>query len=682
MAHSDRVCLGRFTVDEICSSDFVDKYHADTDKTVRVQLTDRTVELPMQLVIMNSFLWPIYRKFDIPITSDKVFFPDRDVDKDTGKVSFSFTSDTVTRCTNEIYNELILFHKIPDHMEALAQVWLCINAFSSFADRYTREYQVSLDILSVAGLCAQEPMKKIIERQIDTSHGPKVAEKQFAKDSAELMQLLSGDELKDNHLRKFMLTKLLKRNQLPQMLYAYGSRSDIDDRMMKHAISESAMSGLLGVESFAIEALSAKKAEYFNSAVIQDAQYFARRVKLASTEMRTLHPGSCGSNVTLTVVIPAKHKHNYLGKFVKVDESTRHLLDERKWPQYPDDESVELTKSNIDLFIERPIQMWSVFGCRYTDGFCEHCAGYMHQRLQAYLPPDIHPGVNYATLVVASVTQKILSAKHLIKTSSKEFLLPERTLKFFARSGDALVWQQGAANGIKKCKIRVENSCLLGPLNDLTRAVLPSGSNFSRISQIAIVKPNGDVAELVVMNDGVTYPYFSAYAMEYMRDHYKEIAADADYIDIPMQDFDFDLPMFLYTSTNDDMVSYVDRVEKFLMGSDKRGIRSYTNISACLHDFSELVYSKSDVSIFAIEVLLRCYLTNPNPDVPGVPVITDPNAPVQFAGLSDVISNEALSTKLAFQGVKDFMRDPLPTLDSIGTGYGYYSSLFGFSKIT
>lgn len=667
------------TVAEVSTPEFIEA-HACDHAEVNIKLSDGVVKLPCQMACFNAMLWPIYLHFNIPVDKKHVFFLDRSVDKETGKASYSFTADTVTRCTNQIYNELILFHKIPDHMEALAQVWLCINRFSSFADRYTREYQVSLDILSVAGLCAQEPLKRILDRKIDTSHGSKSAEKQFAKDSAEMMKLIAGDELEDNRLRKFMRTKLFNRNQVPQMLYAYGTRSDIDDRMMKHAISESAMSGLRGVESFAIEALSAKKAEYFNSAVIQDAQYFARRVKLSSTEMRTLHPGHCGSNVTLTVVIPAKHKYNYLGKFVKVDDTTRHLLAKRKWPQYPNDESVELAKDNIDLFIERPVQMWSVFGCRYTDGFCEHCAGYMHQRLISYLPPDIHPGVNYATNVVASVTQKILSAKHLIKTSSKEFILPERTLKFFSRSGDAIVWQPGAAKGIRKCKIRIENSCLLGPLNDLTRAVLPSGSNFSRISKIAIVSPKNEVIELLDINDGVTYPYFSAYAMEYMRDHYKDIANDADYIDIPMQDFDFDLPMFLYTSTNDDMVSYVARVEKFLMGADKGGIRTYTNIAACLHDFSELVYTKSDVSIFAIEVLLRCYLT-PEDGKVGVPVITDPSAPVRFSGLSDVISNEALSTKLAFQGIKDFMRDPLPTLDSIGSGYGYYSCLFGYSKI-
>ena len=123
MLRTNRASLGKFTVDEVCSADFVDKYHGDTDKVAQVQLADRSVELPVQLVIMNSFLWPIYRKFDVPITTDRVFFPDRAVDKSTGKATYSFTSETVTRCTNAIYNELSLFHHVQDHMQVLAQVW-------------------------------------------------------------------------------------------------------------------------------------------------------------------------------------------------------------------------------------------------------------------------------------------------------------------------------------------------------------------------------------------------------------------------------------------------------------------------------------------------------------------------------------------------------------------------------
>ena len=670
------------SVEEVITDDFIESHAEQIGTDVLIPLKDGTVRLPIQLVVLNALLWSIYVHFNIPITKAKVFFPDRKVDKDTGKAVFSFTSETVNRCVSSIYNELILDYQVPDMMDALMQVWICINRFAMFADRHTRPYQVSLDALSLAELCVQPPMKKIISRPIDASHGIKIAEQQFEKTTKDLMEALGKEGLlKNNVLKPFMLTKLLKRNQVPQMFFAFGTRSDIDDSMMKHPIGESAFSGLKSVADFAIETLSAKKAEYFNSSVIQDAQYFARRCRLAVSSMPNLYAGHCGNTHTLTYTIPEANKYNYLGKYVKVDDQTRDLLAKRKHkPQHYEDESVELTKENIDRFVGRPIQMWTIFGCRHIDGFCEHCAGYKHQRLKAYVPPGIHIGVFSATKAVSAVTQKILSAKHLIKTSSKEFAINPRASRFFTKSGDAIIWQPGVARGMRRCKIRIESRALHGPLSDLTRKVIPSGVSFAKINKIGIINDKGTTIDILEMSDGVTYPYFSAYAMEYMKNHYDQITVDSDYIDIPMQDFDFNRAVLRYTAVNDDMVSFVKRVESFLMGSkDCVSIKDYTNIATCLQDFSEIIYAKTDVDIFHIEVMLRGYLVDPT-GKPGIPVVEDLDGPVMFDGMCNVISNAALSTKLSFQGLGNYFSSAKPMLNAVGAVKGYNDALFHFAR--
>ena len=675
---TSRKVIATITPQEASDPNFISAHAKDMKSDVLIKLDDgSTVQLPVVMAIFQGLLWPAYTTFNIPITKNEIFWPDRKVDKDTGKAIYSFTSDTVKRCSDKIYNELILKYRIPNYMDGVAQIWLIINRFAMFADRHTREYQTSLDLLSLAKLYVQKPMKDICERTIDCTHGTKYAEKQFEQGGKELMAVLGKPGLlKDNVLMPFMLTKLLKRNQVPQCFFAYGTRSDIDDSMMKHAISASAFKGLNGVEDYAIESLSAKKAEYFNSAVIQDAQYFARRCRLASSTAPKLYKGSCGSDVTLTVEIPEKYKQHYIGKFVKVDDETRDLLAQREWqPQHGEDYSVELTEKNINRFIGRPVQMWSPFGCRHTDGVCEHCAGYMHQRLEAYCPEDIHLGVFYATKVVSAVTQMILSAKHLIKTSSKEFNFAPQAAKYFLKAGDAIVWQPGTVKGIRNCSVRLESGALIGSLNDLTRQTLPSGVSFSRVDKVGLLNSKGETIDVIQIGDGTTTPFFSGYMMQYMREHYKSIVQDGDYIDIPMKDFDFTKAFLRYTAVNDDMVSYVKRVEKFLMSR----IREYTSISQALKDFSELVYTKAGVSIFAIEIMLRCYLRDEKFE--GIPVLTDTNAPVRFAGMNDVISSASLTTKLAFQGLIEMFKDPQPTLHKIGNGYGYYDSLFNCAKV-
>lgn len=669
-----------FTVEQLTDQNVIDQL-AEANCDCDITLDDGVITLHSNLVVFNAIFWSIYvhfrktyPKMGIVIDKEHVFFPDRSVDKTTGIVSYSFTSETVMRCCCEIYNELILKYRLKHHMEAVAKVWDVIGRFTGFADKHTRKYQVSLDALSLSELCAQAPIKEVIERTLDDSHGTKFAEKQMEQLTDDLMKRLRQPGLiADNVLMPFMLVKLLKRNQVPQMFGAFGPRSDITDEMMSHSISASAFSGLSGVEDFAIESLSAKKAEYFNSAVIQEAQYFARRCRLGASRMPKLYPGSCGSTVTIPVVINPKHKKNYYGKFVKVDDSTRHLISKMKYRLY-DDDSVELTPANIDLFTNRRIQMWSPFGCRHTDGICEHCAGFMHQHLQGYIPEGIHLGIFCTTKTVSAVTQKILSAKHLIKTSSKDYVFQPKVAKYLTKIGDAVIWLPQVVKAMKRCSLRLENTSFLGPLHDLTRDNLPTGVSFSKVARIGLVNDKGTVVDLLELADESTCPYFSNYMMEYLKKNYERLSVDPDYIDIPLDNFDFDRPFLKFTSVNDDMVAFVHRVDKFVMNQ----IRDYTSIEACLRDFSELIYAKTDVNIFAIEVMLRSYLLDPNG--PKIPVITDIEAPVRFAGLGDVISGAALSTKLSYEGVKAYFADPDPTLNTVGAGYGFNDPMFNFSR--
>ena len=673
-----RKVLGTFAPRDLTAWHVIDHIAEEKDKDVLVNLEDAQIRLPVQLAIFNALIWSVWLEFGVPINLDRVYFPDRKVDKDTGQVTYSFTSDTLHSVLCLVYNELILKYNVEPYMNVVAAVFRCIQRFATFADTHTRAYQSTLDMISMSQLCVQKPIKDIISRKLDDTHGTKYAEKQHEKMTNDLMKILADPTaLEYNPLLSFMLTKMLKRNQVPQMFGAYGTRSDINDDMKKHAISESAMSGLQSIDDYAIEALSARKAAFFNNAVIQRAQYFARRVRLGASKISKLYRGWCGSEVTIPFTIRSKFKKNFLGKFVKVDDTTRHLLKDRVWPQYPNDDSVELTKDNIDLFVDREIQMWSPFGCRYTDGVCEHCAGCMHQKLHAYIPENIWLGVFMSTFVVSPVTQLILSAKHLIKTSSKEYILPELSQKYIDKSGDALLFNKIVGKSIKNKKLwlRLEQNSFLGPLNDLSRDTLPRGAAFTKIDRLGLVDEKGTVLDVIELSDKITMLYLSEYAIYYLHTQFKKIRVDKDYVDIPMENFDMSKAIVKYTVVNDDMVSFVNRVDTFVMND----VRDFTNITECLDRFSSLIYGKADAHIFPIEMMLRGYLASENSL--DIPVITDPKARVRFVGLGEVISNAALSTKLAYQGVNAFFEDPMPTLQSIGSGDGFYDTLFAYSRI-
>ena len=165
--------------------------------------------------------------------------------------------------------------------------------------------------------------------------------------------------------------------------------------------------------------------------------------------------------------------------------------------------------------------------------------------------------------------------------------------------------------------------------------------------------------------------------MTYMKQHFKDIKSDnAEFIDIPLKDFDFGKPIFMYTAVNDDMLTYVLGTDRFLCSK----ICDYRSIGKCLQDFSTLVYSKSDINIFYIEMMLRAFLITVGGKDHTIPIITDPNAPVEFDKMSSMISESALSTKLSFERLEELFERPEPTLFDKGDGYGFNDFLCGFIK--
>lgn len=648
------------TAAQLCEPGYAERMSEQTgDCTVQFD-DNREVVMPIRLALMNGMLWTVYRAFDVPIVPEKIFWLD------------SICDETPIDCGTVMYRELVLKLKQP-HLEVLSKVWIMMNRIFRFIHRKCRAYQVSLSALMLDRMCMQEPMKEVCTREMDESLGTRVGEAVFAQITKDLYSVLqTPGKLAYNPLAPFMKTKLLKRNQLPQMFCAYGPRSDITDEMMKHIINANAFSGLVDVRDFATEYLSAKKAQFNNTGTIRKAQYFARRLRLSASKIPKIYPGWCGSDATLKFFIDPKHKMNFIGKYIKVTPEEFKKYDTEGIHLY-DDCSIALTKQNIDHFAGKVVSMWSPFCCKHTDGICEHCIGYMNQHAIAFLPPDIQLGVYCATKLGSVVTQRILSSKHLIKTNSKEYILGQDVLRYFSKNNDTLIIQASAIPLLRKSYLRILVSDI-GPTSDLSHSPLPSGEAWSTINQAQVVTDEGNVIDTLCMTDWTTFPYFSNYAMSYMKQHYKELRIGGEFVDIPMKDFDFHKPMFKFTAVNDDMVTYVTNVDQFLCAK----ICDYRSVPKCLTDFSNLVYSKADISIFYIELMLRAFLVDRSGANFSVPIITDTDQPVEFDRMSSTISEASVSTKLSFERLKELFEHAEPTLYSRGNGYGLNDAHFNF----
>ena len=598
-----------------------------------------SVEVPTRMFILNVLFWEPNMKFGIvPESSD--FFNIKTI-----------TTDSIKDIQTKLYKKAL--RRCPDvpYMRIVMEYLYNIDRLSNFVQKYMGIYMPSIDALGLARLMENPALKKLAEYEFDDKLGTKVAEQQLKSMSKELITHLKDPNLPNNCLLPYMQAGTLKSNQIPQFLIAYGARSDVDDTMKRHVVSRSSFTGLQTVEDFAIESLSAKKSIYFSRDVIRKSQYFGRKMRLACAAIEKIYPGSCGSPGWIPYTIDESMAENYIDRIIVTEKGDRILLDKR----------------NIGDYVGKPIRLVSQFACRHTDGICEHCAGYGEDILLKYMPPEIHIGLLSSSKVSSVVSQKILSAKHLVSTSSKTYILPDIAQTYFYKVEDMIFWNKDMQKKFDKVKFRIPNETI-NQISDLNLDTLPAAENYSKISFIELMVDD-EVAARIPLEADVFVPYFSTETLTHFHEHYRSIKVDDEYTTFSLAGFDVNKPFMKYIILNDDMITYTKRVADFL---GQRMI-NYIDVASCIHDFNTVVYQKSSINSFFTETVVRSHLISGEEDF-RIPVVTDPMN-VRFGNLADVISESSVSGKLAYEKIKDYLSKPSTPL--LFKRHGLFAPYFG-----
>jgi hypothetical protein len=533
------------------------------------------------------------------------------------------TSERKFEIWTEYYKELVDSCAVDHH--AIYQIYAeAVNYLSNFIVRFLGAYQQSMSILSLSKIQCDKALKDIVNVPYRKDVSTDVIEKDIELRTKELTRVLSTkDTIKDNVLYTFMMSGGLKKNQIPQQMIAFGTRSDIDDVMMKNWVPSSAMRGIQNVTEYGIEGLSVKKSEHYKKDVICDSQYSARGTRLNCSILPHRYPGDCGSRLLLPYVIPDRSAFNYLDKVCFING-----------------EKVNITMETLPHLVGKTIELISPLGCRYTDGVCEHCAGRATTRPWAFIP-DVHLGMYSATKVGDAVSQMVLSAKHLIRTKSILYEFVENASDYFTMTGTDISVNSAICDRVKGWKMKVPIRFIghiAGHGNEMKIE-----ESLTEISYIVWVFDDGTELTVNMSNDRVC-PYFSTKFLEYLRCIHNDISIteDDEYV-IPMDKYNIRWPVMKYNIINDDMVSYTENCDKFV----KDKVASYKSASMALRDFAAVIYSKSSINIFYLEVLLRTMMRKPGEE-PGLPIVEDYNN-VRFGGICKNISTHTLSQKLVFE---------------------------------
>lgn len=587
--------------------------------TVVVELSDGKIRVGIRQAFLNLFYWEVPTAFGIPIC--KRHF-----------VKYSPPNMSNIISALDPYYDEIMGMDIHNAKKLKMTLWNVIQQLYRLASTTLLPYISSIDIEDLAMIMEDPPMKAIIDTKwkLRPEMGTDVIEKYIDAQNKAIMNLLgTKDALKCQVLLPYQKVKQLNKFQVPQTMYAFGVRTDVNDNIVRLPVIGSAIDGLQNIEEFAVESLSAKKSAFYNHMAVRDSQYFGRRQHLIASSVQHIHDGDCGSTALVKFYVTEENCMNLIGKNI-----------------VENGQLINLTQDNVRNYINQEIHMRSPMTCRYRKGVCQVCGGSVLGNINR----NINIGILSAVHVIEPTTQKILSAKHLIKTMSMIYEIPGEAAKILVRSKSSeLKWKPDMAAHVKDLQIGIPMHCMKAAIHDVTmlrtdRVIVEE--HFTSMMGFALRDKQGNTQQYYLESGG-QIPFLTSEMLIHFRDHYDEMELVDGVIWLPLAGTE-NMPIFRTVVVNDNMLLFVKSVSEFL----NKTISVHTDCSNALRAFSDIIYSKVSTNIVHIEVLLKAYLVEGNGRF-DIPLVTDPSN-VHFQTNSAILSNRHVGVKLGFEKLDEY----------------------------
>lgn len=575
---------------------------------------NKRVKMHSRDMLVHGILWKNLLHFGVEIDKSQVY------------EVYPVAGNMISKCLTTQYTTLLEKCESVPHTDIIYKLWESIHEIYRFYYVNLGAYVCTTDILDMIDVVFAPELTHLTLKDLPTNMGTGEAERVFAKRSKELNNTLTEiGAMEYNPIINFMQTGVFKGNQIPQLVMALCTRDDIDGKMLPHIMNCSAMSGMKTLADLGTEAAAPKKTTFYNTSIIKETQSFYRSMRLLTCNLNITYKGDCGNRNMINHLIEKGYGHNYIDKVVKYKGKM-----------------VAITRDNFHKFEGEYVLLISPIACRHTDGVCEHCAGRATTNPWAYLP-DVRIGVYAASVIFSDISQKVLSAKHLIKTFTVILEMSQTAAKYLATDAKSnLKLNRSMLKNLKDWSILVETE-FVGHPNDLRySSITPMG--FGKFKRIGFKNRNTDkiVAFPITTND-MTH-HFSTDMLEHMRDVVDEISMVEKFYEIPLDGYNSRRAIINVVAKNDDIVAYSKRIRTMF----KSGISEYPNIELALACIAGEIHSKVDANIFFIELIIKAIMNSVLPD----------DGKINIGTMKSVIASNNVAAKLGHEEVKRYLFSP------------------------
>ena len=362
-----------------------------------ITFNDKNFSMRVNSFIVHMIFWKPFLEFDKPFNEDFIV--------DTSHINSDVISnylDLVIKYFITENNQDRLNNVISEIREELSWISLdfnptignTINLYDKIQlakrnERYNELIHTKLD--------ENELSMEEIEKEIDTR-------------TKELVGILKKE---DNCFKDYLGSgEGINIGQLSQFEVCIGGKPDPKGRIFPKIINSNFLvGGLQSASDYFIDASGGRKASIINFSQVKVSGYMTRKLSLLCMNT-VLDPelDDCGSTNYLNVTVDSKKTLNRLNGRYGILDGKEILID----------------KHNTDL-IGKEIGLRSpVTCCSHNGKVCRKCYGELSK-----INNSIHIGVLGCQFLTEQQTQKMLSAKHLLKTNSESINWPEEFLEFF-----------------------------------------------------------------------------------------------------------------------------------------------------------------------------------------------------------------------------------------------------------
>lgn len=602
-------------------------------------------------IILFRFLLDFQYKFEFSITSDLWVT--------NYYTNGFFTNGTYLSIYSLVFRKIVEVSGRKDNNDLLASLfesmYIAITNINNVLVVDKIDYAIGIEILDVLDIQFDE---RIIGGIINSAKEKTVAAVENTYNV--LDEVMVSEKYDGNPVRLAYQSRAISIAQIRQLLGSRGFLTEISSKIFNIPMTNSFALGFKNMYDAAIESRAGAKALYLSSKAIQDSEYMARELQLATMTVEDVYFGDCG-HPTYEDFYVRPREVDVTGKEIYKGD-LGNLVGKR----YLDIDGVEkiVTKKDTHLIGNNiKLRMAVYCGLRNKKQVCSACIGevansiFKHQNL----------GHIATTNASAKVTQSILSTKHLLMSATSAVIrLTEDAKRYFMIKNNEYMYFKANVVGkkVKEVYVKFKQSEAWGLSNALqVKDVFSINVNkISRLSSIILVfKTKKGVEERVInLKYGNRYAFFTREFISYVLNSELTID-DEEYYSVDINNYDQKNPIFMYERQEFDFPALAAEFKSKLKTQKYKYINGKVRSEYVPHvlvqDLFTLINSKLDINIALLDVMVYAFtvqdLTTRNYD------LGRNSRHRHVAGFKEVIDGRSIGSAYDWDNLQNKVLDPI-----------------------